>query len=229
MVGKQKISFLSQAQRPADLEKGKQGRPGQVQGTASQLLAARQPLPDNVQKGSQTGERGPRRIQFAEPAAEGRRVRDAIRIFERRHCAFPRTMIQKVSLQRLTACDQTVMSVGQRENGKESEGQFAKVTDTAPNLDPVVTLVMSLLTPPAVPHDRIAPALRTAANDMFGTAHGPVKRRVAMIRGKWDKENRTAMEALPRSGIFQDMRPEESFLLPAQSQSKKDNSDLFAS
>ena len=120
------------------------------------------------------------------------------------------------------------MGVGQRENGKESKGQFAEVTDTAPNLYPVVTLVMSLLAAPAMPDDRIAQALRTAANDLFRTAHGPVKGQVAMVHGKWDKENRTAMEALPRSGIFHDMRPEESFLLPAQSQSKKDNSALFA-
>ena len=84
------------------------------------------------------------------------------------------------------------MGVGQRENGKESEGQFAEVTDTAPNLDPVVSLVMSLFTPPAVPDDRIAQALRTAANDLFRPAHGPVKVGLAMVGGKWDKENRTA-------------------------------------
>ena len=227
MVGGAGKSPASQTQRPADLEKGKHGGPGQVQRTASQRLAARQPLPDNVHSAAQTGERGPRRIQIAEPAAEGGRVRDAIRIFERRRGAFPRTRLQKVSLQRLTARGQTVMGVGQRENGKESEGQVAEVTDTAPNLNPVVTLVMSLLAAPAMPDDRIAQALRTAANDLSCTSR-PVKVCLAMVYGKWDKENRTAMEALPRSGIFQDMRPEESFLLPARSQSKKDNSALFA-
>jgi hypothetical protein len=212
MVGSKKICF-SETQRPADLEKGKHRGPGQAQRTASQRLAAHQPLPDNVQSGSQTGERGPRGIQAAEPAAEGGRVRDAIRIFERRRGAFPRTMLQKVSLQRLTACDQTVMGVGQRENGKESEGQFAEVTDTAPNLDPVVSLVMSLFTPPAVPDDRIAQALRTASNDLLGTSCCPVAAWLEMVRRKWDKENRTAGGRLcRRAESCEDMRPVESLL-----------------
>ena len=93
------------------------------------------------------------RIQVAEPAAEGGRVRDTIRILERRCCALPRTILQKVSPQCLTACDQTVMGVGRREPREKSEGQSAKVADATAYLDPVVTLVMRLFAPSAVTDD----------------------------------------------------------------------------
>jgi hypothetical protein len=187
-----KISFLSEAQRPEDLQKRKHGLPGQAQGTARESLAAGQPLPHNFQGRSQKGKRGSRRIQAAAPAAQGGRVRDSIRIFERRHRAFPRTMLQKVSAQRLTACDQTVMSIGQGKNGEESEGFFAPRAEATASLNPVVALVMSLFAPSAMADDRIAQTLRTAANDLFVASRCPVKARVAIVPRKWDKQNRIA-------------------------------------
>jgi hypothetical protein len=57
-----------------------------------------------------------------EPTAEGGRIRDAIRIFEQRCCAFKRPVLQEVSPQRLASSDQAVMCVRRRENGKEGEG-----------------------------------------------------------------------------------------------------------
>src|SRR5467141_3902166 len=80
-----KISLLSEAQGPEDLQKRKQGPPGQAQGTALESLAAGQPLPHDFQGRSQKRKRRPRRIQAAAPAAQGGRVRDSIRIFEVRH------------------------------------------------------------------------------------------------------------------------------------------------
>jgi hypothetical protein len=109
-----------------------------------------------------------------------------------RHRAFPRTMVQKVSSQRLTAGDQTVVGVGQGENGKESEGCFASRAAAAASVNPVVTLVMSLFPPSAVADDRIAQTLRTEANDLFPTSRRPVKVWVAIVPRKWDKENRIA-------------------------------------
>lgn len=120
MVGG-KENFPSEAQGPEDLEKGKHGLPGQRQRSTSELLAARQPLLHKFQSGSQTGKRGPRPIQTAEPAAEGGRVWNAIGIFESRRSAFPRTVLQEISSQGLTARYQAVMGIGQRESGKESE------------------------------------------------------------------------------------------------------------
>ena len=106
-----KISLLSEAQRPEDLQKGKQGLPGQAPGTTLDWLAAGLPLPHDLQGRSQKG-KWSRGIQAMEPAAQSGRVRDSIRIFEVRHRTFPTTMVKKVSLQRLTACDQTVVGVG---------------------------------------------------------------------------------------------------------------------
>jgi hypothetical protein len=149
-----KISLLSETQWPEDLEKRKQGPPGQAQGTALDWLAAGQPLPHNFQGRAQNGKRRSRRIQVAEPAAQGRRVRDSIWIFELRHCSFPRTRFQKVSSQRLTARDQTVMAVGEGENGEERESQFAELAETTAVPDPVVTVVMCLFAPPPVTDNR---------------------------------------------------------------------------
>ena len=101
-------------------------------------------------------------------------------------------MLQKVSSQRLTACDQTVVAIGQGENGKKSEGFFAPRAEAAASLNPVVTLVMSLFAPSAMADDRIAQTLRTEANDLFATSRRPVKGWVAIVPRKWDKKNRIA-------------------------------------
>ena len=148
-----KISLLSVTQWPEDLEKRKQGPPGQAQGTALDGLAAGQSLPHNFQGRAQKGKRRSRRIQVAEPAAQSGRVRDSIRIFEVRHRTFPRTTVKKVSSQRLTARDQTVMGVGEGENGEERDSQFAKLAETTAIPDPVVTVVMCLFAAPAVTDD----------------------------------------------------------------------------
>jgi hypothetical protein len=57
------------------------------------------------------------------------------------------------------------MGVRQRENGKEGDGQVAGSTDAAATFDPVVSFIMSLLAPPAVPSNRIAQALRATGRD----------------------------------------------------------------
>jgi hypothetical protein len=76
---------------------------------------------------------------------------------------------------------------------------------------------MSLLTPPAVPSNRIAQALRTMARDLFLARGSPVEIWVARIPAKWDKDNRTAWEALFLNRTCQDLRSEEGFLFPAKS------------
>jgi hypothetical protein len=49
---------------------------------------------------------------------------------------------------------------------------------------------------------RIAQTLRTAANNQLCAGCRPVQDKVAMIRTKWDKKNRTAWEALPTERTF---------------------------
>ena len=122
MVGEEEKSWFSEAQRPGpeDSQKAKHGGPNQAQRAVSELLATGQPLLHGCESASQRKKRA-RGIQAATPAAEGGRVRNAIRIFQRRRGAFPRAVLHKTSPQRLTARDQTVVSVGQGEGGEEGE------------------------------------------------------------------------------------------------------------
>ena len=86
------------------------------------------------------------------------------------------------------------MGVGQGESGKESDGLFAEFAEPATVLDPVVTGVMRLLAPPAMTVDRIPQTEGTPAKDWFRTSRRPVEARLAMVRRKWNKGNRTALE-----------------------------------
>jgi hypothetical protein len=94
------------------------------------------------------------------------------------------------------------MGIRQGECGKESESMFAELAEAAVILDPVVTVVMRLLAPPAMADDRITQTERTPARDRFRMARRPVETRLAIIRRKWDKDNRTDWEALSLSRIF---------------------------
>lgn len=160
-----------------------------------ELLSARQPVSDDPHSRGQEG-KGGRGIQATEPTAESGRIGDAIRIFEGRCGTFERPVLQEISPQRMAACQQAVVGIRQGENGKESEGQVAGSTDPSANSDPVVSFIMSLLASPAVPHNRIAQTLRTKARDLFLAGGSPIEMWVARISAKWDKDSRTAWEAL---------------------------------
>ena len=79
---------------------------------------------------------------------------------------------------------------------------FADFAEPAAVLDPVVTVVMRLLAPPAMANDRIGQTEWTPGKDPFPTSRRPVEARLAMIRRKWDNGDRTAWEALSLSRIF---------------------------
>jgi hypothetical protein len=180
-----------------------------------ELLTVCQPVGDGPQSRAQEEKSG-RGIEAMEPTAEGGRIRNAIRIFERRCCALERLVLQEVSPQRLASSDQAVMGVRQRENGKEGDGQVAGSTDAAANFDPVVSFIMSLLAPPAVPSNRIAQALRATGRDLLVAASSPVEIWVARIPAKWDKDNRTAWEALFLNRTCQDLCSDEGFHFPTK-------------
>ena len=105
-------------------------------------------------------------------------------------------MLQEIPSQGLATGDQAVMGIRQGENRKAGEGQMAGPTHASANFDPIVSLVMSLLAPPAVRSNRIAQTPRTTARDRFLAGGSPVQIWVARITAKWDKNNRTAWEAL---------------------------------
>ena len=144
------------------------------------MLAAGKPLLYSFKSASQKRKRR-RGIQAAAPAAEGRRVRNAIRIFHRWGGAFPRAVLHKTSPQRLTARDQAVMGIRQGESRKEAESMFAEFAEPAGVLDPVVTVIMRLLAPSAMADDRIAQTEGAPARDRFRIGR-PVETWLAIIR-----------------------------------------------
>ena len=94
-------------------------------------------------------------------------------------------------------------------------------------LDPVVTVVMSLLAPTAMANDGIAQTEGTPAKDPFPTSR-PVESRLAMVRRKWDNGDRTALEgSLTEQDLARMRAQNRAFLLPAQPQLAKDNSVLL--
>jgi hypothetical protein len=194
----------------------------------SVLLPAGQPLLYGFESASQKRKRR-RRIQTAAPAAESGRVRNAIRIFHRWGGAFPRAVLHKTSPQCLTARDQAVLGIRKGESGKETESVFAEFAEPAAVLDPVVTVVMRLLAPPAMANDRIDQTQGTPAKDRFSTSR-PVEARLAMVRRKWDNGDRNALEgSLTEQNLARIRAQYRAFLLPAQPQLTKDNSVLLVS
>jgi len=194
----------------------------------SVLLPAGQPLLYGFESASQKRKRR-RRIQTAAPAAESGRVRNAIRIFHRWGGAFPRAVLHKTSPQCLTARDQAVLGIRKGESGKETESVFAEFAEPAAVRDPVVTVVMRLLAPPAMANDRIAQTQGTTAKDPFSTSR-PVEARLAMVGRKWDNGDRNALESSFTEQNLARIRAQyRAFLLPAQPQLTKDNSVLLVS
>ena len=82
------------------------------------------------------------------------------------------------------------MAVGKRKHRQERNRYLAKPAKTAPNRDPVMVFVMSLLLSSAVTNDRILRANRAPANDYLRASFRPIGIQLALRRGKWDKDNR---------------------------------------
>ena len=129
--------------------------PGQLPVAMMENLSAPDTLIERQDCAPQEREGRSRGIQNLKPAAKGGRIRHAIGIFYRRRRRFQGTAFDKVAPQRLTAGDQAVMGVRQRKHRQEGNRIFAGSADTAPNRDPVMVFVMSLLLPAAMPNDRI--------------------------------------------------------------------------
>ena len=171
-------------QGPEAVKERENSGPGQWAIAVAQNLSAPDTLIQRQDCASQEREGRSRGIQNLKPAAEGGRIRHAIGIFHRRCRRFPGTPFDKVAPQRLTAGYQAVMAVGKRKDGQESNRLFARSTDTAPNRDPVMVFVMSLLLPPAMTNDRILRANWTLANDNFCASLRPIGFQLALRRGK---------------------------------------------
>ena len=140
---------------------------------------------------AQERERRSRAIQAAKPAEKGRRIGYPVGIEDGGRCGFQRAVFHKVEPQCLTASQQAVVCVGERKRRQEGEGGATTITNAAPDLNPVMMLIMSLLAPTAVANDRVAITNRASSQYDGGPFCGPGSFRVALPIGKWDKENRS--------------------------------------
>jgi hypothetical protein len=86
-------------------------------------------------------------------------------IFYEWRSRFPGTALDKVAPQRLTAGDQAVMAVGKRKHGQEGNRLATRSADAAPNRDPIMLFVMSLLLSTTMTSDRILRANWAPANN----------------------------------------------------------------
>jgi len=132
---------------------------------------------------SQAGKGWPRRIQIPKPAAKGGRSCHTIGIFHWRGRYFPGTAIDKVATQCRTAGDQAVVRIGKRKHRQEGNRLAARPTDTAPQRNPIMVFVMSLLAATPMANDRILRAKRAAANDYFCGSIRPIGLQLALRLG----------------------------------------------
>ena len=96
-----------------------------------------------------------RGVQDLKPATQGRRIRHAMGIFHQWCRRLPGAAFDKIASQCLTASDQAVMRVWKRKHRQEGDCHLAWSAETAPNRDPVMVFVMSLLLSAAMSNDRI--------------------------------------------------------------------------
>src|SRR5215472_11989424 len=143
-------SIFSESQGPVTRQKGEERRPAEWQRAVMENLPSLKPLAHRMDGAPQTGKREPRGIQTAKPAAERGGIGHALGIFDRGRRCFQRTAFQEATAQRLTASDQAVVGIRERERRQEGEGLVARLATSAPHPNPIVILVMSLLAAPAV-------------------------------------------------------------------------------
>ena len=158
--------------------------PGQLPIAVTENLSAPDPLIERLDCASQEREGRPRGIQNLKPAAESARICYAIGIFHRRRRCFPTTALDKVAPQRLTAGDQAVMAVRQREHGQEGNRRATTIADAAPDFDPVMVFVMSLFLSTTMTHHGILQTTRAATHDRFCASLCPIGLQLALRRGK---------------------------------------------
>ena len=138
------------------------------------------------------------------PPEESRRIGYPVGIDDGGRCGFQRAVFHKVKPQCLAASQQTVVCVGERKRGQERKGRATTITKAAPDLNPVMMFIVSLLAPAAVANDRVAITNRASSQYDGAPFCGPASFRVALPIGKWDKENRSngdsaRVATLPRS------------------------------
>ena len=147
---------------------------------------------------AEKGNGGLEAVQAPGPTAQCGGVGHAVRVFESRRGLFPRVVIHKAPSQCLATSQQAVMGVRERKPRQEGEGLPATGAAATADVNPVVIFVVCLLAAPSMADDRILLTDGALPQNDLGTAGRPIGFQLAGQNGKWDKENRTLMGALPR-------------------------------
>ena len=207
---------FSEPQGPENLQNRSQPRP-----RLSFLIGritTRQPVSHANERLAEKGKSRLGAVQSLGPAAKCGRIGHAIRIFERRHCLFPGAVFHKAPPQCLTARQQTVVRVRERKARQEGEGLPTTGATAAPDVNPVVMLIVRLLAAASMADDRIAFTSGTSPQHDFGAACGPIGFELVRRDGKWDKQNRSSSELCP-SGVDLPRSQPEAELLPPEEKS----------
>jgi len=85
---------------------------------------------------------------------------------------------------------QAVVGVGEREQGKESEGPSATRAKAASDANPIVMFIVRLLAPASVTDDGIPFAERASPQHDVLAVASPVGFELVRRGRKWDKKNR---------------------------------------
>jgi len=95
-----------------------------------------------------------------------------------------------VSAEHLSASQQAVVGVGEREQGKQGEGLPATRAKAASDPNPVVMFIVRLLATATVTDDGIAFANRASPQHDLLAVATPIGFELVRRGRKWDKENR---------------------------------------
>ena len=194
MVGEEK--FFSETQGPENLQN--RSHPGHRPSFVIGWITRRQPVSHASERFTEKGKGRLGMVQPVGPAAECGRIGHPIRIFERRRCLFPGGVLHRAPSQCLTARQQTVVRIREREQREKGEGLPATGAETATDANPIVMLIVGLLAAASVADDRIAFTNRASPQNDLVTVSGPIIFDLVLRDGKWDKKNRISLELCRR-------------------------------
>ena len=110
------------------------------------------------------------------------------------------------------------MRVRKRKQRQEGEGFPTTGAATATDANPIVMLIVRLLAAASVADDRIMFTSGASPQNDLGAARGPIRFELVRRDGKWDKQNRSVIGALP-SGVDPPRSQPEAELLPPETKS----------
>ena len=181
-------NIFSETQGPKDLQNRREPRPSFV----TRLAGDCQPMSDAGERLAQKGSRWLGGIEAPGPATERGGIGHLIGVFERRHRLFPAAVLHNTPPPCLTTSQQAVARVRGRKPRQEGEGLPATGAAAATDANPVVMLIVRLLTAASVTDDRIPFTNGASPQKGLATAGGPIGFELVRRDGKWDKENRSS-------------------------------------